>query len=79
MKDELFVEIRTGISCCSTKGNLHPEGQESGSLNDALGEVLGFFTDAAGLEAVRLEDTGAQSSGRRRGEGAPEASCRCCG
>ncbi|XYH97300.1 SpvB/TcaC N-terminal domain-containing protein [Sorangium sp. So ce1128] len=35
----------------------------AGELNDALGEVLGFFTDAAGVEAVRLEDTGAQSIG----------------
>ncbi|MGK3969872.1 RHS repeat-associated core domain-containing protein [Sorangium sp. So ce118] len=35
----------------------------AGALNDALGEVLGFFTDAAGVEAVRLEDTGAQSIG----------------
>ncbi|WP_437646447.1 SpvB/TcaC N-terminal domain-containing protein [Sorangium sp. So ce362] len=35
----------------------------AGALNDALGEVLGFFSDAAGPEAVRLEDTGAQSIG----------------
>ncbi|WP_437732812.1 SpvB/TcaC N-terminal domain-containing protein [Sorangium sp. So ce1335] len=35
----------------------------AGELNGALGEVLGFFTDAAGVEAVRLEDTGAQSVG----------------
>ncbi|WP_437576739.1 hypothetical protein [Sorangium sp. So ce887] len=35
----------------------------AGALNDALGEVLGFFSDAADPEAVRLEDTGAQSIG----------------
>ncbi|WP_437937198.1 hypothetical protein [Sorangium sp. So ce341] len=36
---------------------------DAGELNGALGEVLGFFSDAAGVEAVRLEDTGAQSVG----------------
>ncbi|WP_437951374.1 hypothetical protein WME98_11405 [Sorangium sp. So ce296] len=36
---------------------------DAGELNNALGEVLGFFSDAAGVEAVRLEDTGAQSVG----------------
>ncbi|WP_437812092.1 SpvB/TcaC N-terminal domain-containing protein [Sorangium sp. So ce1078] len=36
---------------------------DAGELNGALGEVLGFFSDAAGVEAVRLEDTGAQSIG----------------
>ncbi|WP_437316413.1 SpvB/TcaC N-terminal domain-containing protein [Sorangium sp. So ce385] len=41
-----------------TKGSF-----DAGELNGALGEVLGFFSDAAGVEAVRLEDTGAQSVG----------------
>ncbi|WP_437956878.1 SpvB/TcaC N-terminal domain-containing protein [Sorangium sp. So ce119] len=45
------------------RGGFNKASFNAGALNDALGEVLGFFTDAAGVEAVRLEDTGAQSVG----------------
>ncbi|WP_433936322.1 SpvB/TcaC N-terminal domain-containing protein [Sorangium cellulosum] len=45
------------------RGGFNKASFNAGALNDVLGEVLGFFTDAAGVEAVRLEDTGAQSVG----------------
>ncbi|WP_437763775.1 hypothetical protein WMF27_39125 [Sorangium sp. So ce281] len=36
---------------------------DAGTLRETLGAILSEFTDAAGVEAVRLEDTGANSVG----------------
>ncbi|WP_437523831.1 SpvB/TcaC N-terminal domain-containing protein [Sorangium sp. So ce726] len=36
---------------------------DAGTLRETLGDILSEFTDAAGVDAVRLEDTGANSVG----------------